>query len=140
MDVVYLEYETAKGKYKRALNRLKELTDKRELLFLKTQPKGISYDKDKIQTGDDENMLEKYVIALEELEPKIKYAKRLVNDRQRVLELAKMNLISSEAIEDIIYCKRYFERKKVRKISLEIGYDERQIYRILGKIRKSSKK
>ncbi|MBE5969748.1 MAG: hypothetical protein E7242_05890 [Lachnospiraceae bacterium] len=138
--MVYLEYEEAKRKYQRAVNNLNELTDKKELLFLKTQPKGISYDKDKVQGSGDGNVLESYVISLEELEPKIKYARRLVNDRQRVLELAKINLTKSEEIDDVIYVKRYFERKKVRKISLEISYSEVQIYRILGQIRRSREK
>ena len=134
--MVYQIYEEYKWNFLVAQERFMEMLTEKERIFTKTQPNAIRYDKEKIQTSPDGNILEEYVIEMERkrINERLAELRLIMSDREGLLRLKEYELKTSKDIDDQIYCLKYLENKKVEKIAKFLGYSESQIYRRLEKI------
>ena len=107
----YLEYE----KYKKKIARVQE-----------------SYEA--LLSERDNAIARKELDQIERIERSIVALRQSLTDRRKVLEGKKEDMLTSRAVEDIVYRMRYIERYKVSKIARAVHYSETQVYRILGKI------
>ena len=136
--MVYVEYEKVKVKYNGLQWRFSQILLEKEQLFTKTQPNSIRYDKDQVQTSVNGNMLDNYVVSLEEkkIDVKINRLKRQLKDWQILLDLKESELRKSKAMADIIYVLKFMDGEEVGKIAEQTNYSKSQIYRIIKQIDK----
>ena len=64
--MIYLDYEMYRLKYLELQEQFNAFLTEKERLFTKTQPNAIRYDKEKVQVPFGCNVLEEYVISLDE--------------------------------------------------------------------------
>lgn len=135
--MLFIEYEIYKRKYLDAQRLYNEILEEQEELFSQTQPNAIRYDLDKVQSSGDANILENYVIAKEQrrIEERLKEAKEMLEARADFLKYAEKDLRASKHIVDIVYCCRYLDNMKVKKIMRVTNYSKAQIFRILNRIK-----
>lgn len=138
---VYTVYEDFKNKYLETQKKYDEILKEKEELFLRTQPKAIVYDKDKVDTGYFYNSFDEYLIAKEKarIDERLNEVKTILDDRERLLYLKEQELRSSKNHIDQIYRMRYIDFYNIRKIAKISCYSESQVYRILGSIKKTLK-
>ena len=138
MELIYLEYEIYKRQYIEAKNRYNEILEEKEFLFTRTQPNAVRYDQDKVQTSNNSNVLESYVIAKEQrhIEQRLAEAKEILESRADFLKYIEKDLRASKHIADIVYCCRFLDCMRVKKIMKITNYSKSQICRILDSIRK----
>ena len=134
----YLDYETIKRRYERSCMQVVEILEEQDQLFLQTQPHGISYG-DKVKTTSHTNPIESYIIAREQrhIDERLREAKAISKEWENLLDEKEQELRKSKDIVDIIYCLRFIDRQRVRRIHQRVHYSESQIYRILEKIRRN---
>ena len=134
----YLEYERYKVKYNGLQWRFSQILLEKEKLFTKTQPDAIRYDKDKIQSSVSGNMLDNYVISLEEkkIDQKLSILRKSLKNWQTLLDLKERELRRSKSMSDRIYVLKYIDGQEVSKIAGLTNYSKSQIYRILRQIEK----
>lgn len=140
--MVYPEYVQYKAKYEDLQNRFATLLLEKEKLFTDTFPRGITYDKDKVQSMPDGNPLEHYVISMDEkqIDEKLDTLRRSIKDWNILLEVKENELRKSKEISDKIFVLRYLDGVSVSRISSIVSYSKKQIYRILGKMDKTISK
>lgn len=135
--MLYIEYYKQLKRYTDKLKELTNLLDKKEELFLKTQPGGIDYNKDHVQ-GHEERMsaMEAYVIKMEmeEIDKNINELKPIITDRYFVLKQIEKDLINSKEIDDRIYVLYTFNKYSYRKISKIVHYSKSAVGNIMDKI------
>lgn len=138
---VYIVYEDFKNKYLETQKKYNEILKEKEELFLKTQPKAIIYDKEKINISYRHNAFDEYLIAKEKarIDERLAEIKAILNDRERLLFLKEQELRSSKNHIDQIYKMRYLDCYNIRKIAKISSYSESQIYRILERVKKQLK-
>lgn len=134
----YLEYERYKVKYNGLQWRFSQILLEKEKLFTKTQPDAIRYDKDKIQSSVSGNMLDNYVISLEEkkIDQKLSILRKSLKNWQTLLDLKERELRRSKSMSDRIYVLKHIDGQEVSKIAGLTNYSKSQIYRILRQIDK----
>lgn len=134
----YLEYERYKVKYNGLQWRFSQILLEKEKLFTKTQPDAIRYDKDKIQSSVSGNMLDNYVISLEEkkIDQKLSILRKSLKNWQTLLDLKERELRRSKSMSDRIYVLKHIDGLEVSKIAGLTNYSKSQIYRILRQIDK----
>lgn len=137
--MVFIEYEINRRRYVEAIRNLQSLLDRKEDLFMRTQPKSVRYDTDRVQNGNLANAIENYVIQREKLDKDIEEAKAILADRKEFLSVLETDLRRSNEIEDRIYTMRYIDRCRIRRIKRTVNYSEAQIYRILDRIKNEIK-
>lgn len=139
--MVYPEYVQYKSKYEELQNRFASLLLEKEKLFTDTFPRGITYDKDKVQCMPDDNPLERYAVTMDEkqIDEKLDTLRRQIKDWSILIEFKERELRKSKDIPDRIFTLRYLDGVSVSRISSIISYSKKQIYRILGKIEKRVK-
>lgn len=137
--MVFIEYEINRRRYVEAIRNLQSLLDRKEDLFMRTQPKSVRYDTDRVQNGNLTNAIENYVIQREKLDKDIEEAKAILADRKEFLSVLETDLRRSNEIEDRIYTMRYIDRCRIRRIKRTVNYSEAQIYRILDRIKNEIK-
>lgn len=139
---VYIVYEDFKNKYLETQKKYDEILKEKEELFLKTQPKAIVYDKEKIDSGYIHNAFDEYLIAKEKarIDERLIEVKIILRDRERLLYLKEQELRSSKNHIDQIYRMRYIDFYNIRKIAKISCYSESQIYRILERMKKTLEK
>lgn len=139
---VYIVYEDFKNKYLETQKKYDEILKEKEELFLKTQPKAIVYDKDKIDAGYIHNAFDEYLIAKEKarIDERLIEVKIILRDREQLLYLKEQELRSSKNHIDQIYRMRYIDFYNIRKIAKISCYSESQIYRILERMKKTLEK
>ena len=105
---------------------------------MKTLPSAIRYDKDHVQSSPSSNVLDEYVIALDEsqIDSELAKVKELIEDRGRLLDLKEKQLRDSQHINDRVYVMKYLEGYSVNRISKVLNYSRTQVYRILDEIKK----
>lgn len=139
--MVYPEYVEYKSKYEELQNRFASLLLEKEKLFTDTFPRGITYDKDKVQCMPDDNPLERYAVIMDEkqIDEKLDTLRRQIKDWSILIEVKENELRKSKDIPDRIFTLRYLDGVSVSRISNIVSYSKKQIYRILGKIEKRVK-
>ena len=140
--MLYLEYERAKARFRRAQTIYENALLEKERLFTITQPKAITYDKDTVQTSPSGDMLDNYVIALEEekIEEKLKPYRDLLFGSEDFLDLKERELRKSTDIFDKIYVLRYLEGMSIKNISKQMNYSRAQTYKKVQSIQRRIKK
>ena len=133
---LYIQYERFKNRYLDAQRMYDTILSEKEELFSKTQPKTVSYDKEKISGGHGTDAFEQYIMDLErkKITQRLNEIKSLMDDRGHLLELKEQELRQSKDLYDRIYSLRYLEHRKPENIAHNIGYSVSQIYRILTNI------
>lgn len=139
--MIYEEYHEFKIKYYQAQKKYDEILSEKERLFIKTQPKSINLDKERVSGGMAGNSFDEYLIAKEEkrIDEILEETKLILKDRKHLIELKEEELRSSNNIQDKIYTYRYIDKMKIHKITRLVDYSEAQIYRILRTIKNNLK-
>jgi hypothetical protein len=144
--MIYEEYEDIWNTIRKKEKELFELINKREELFLKTQPKSSKFDKEKVDSKTTRNMMEEYVIQQEYFNDRIMQLNITLDDIYQVLKRKRDELKQSKNTYDRIYYYYCIERLNIYKVSCLMNYSESQIYRKLKsmgidvKMRKNAKK
>lgn len=140
--MLYLEYERAKANFRSAQVMFEEALLEKERLFTITQPKAITYDKDVIQTSPCGDVLDRYVIALEDehIEEKLRPFRELVMNRESLLDVKERELRKSVDIFDRIYTYRYLDGMSIKGIAKILNFSKSQIYRKLQSIQRKIRK
>lgn len=132
--MIYEEYEAIWSKIRKIEKELFELINKRDDLFLKTQPKSIKLDKELVDGKITKDIMEEYVIEKEYLNERIIQLNITLDDRYQVLKRKRDELRQSKHPYDRIYVYFCIERLSIKKISYLMCYSESQIYRKLEKM------
>ena len=134
--MVYPEYETYKERFLEAQRLFHEALNEQERIFVMTQPNAIRYDTDKIQVSPDGSILDKYMIEMEEskVAEKIESRKRVLIEREKLLNLKEAELRKSWDIYDRIYVCRYLEGMRIGQIAKFLNYSKTQTYRFYRRI------
>jgi len=144
--MLYLEYEKAKASFARAQMMFEDALLEKERLFTMTQPRAITYDKDTVQTSPCGDVLDKYVIALEneKIEERLKPYRDLVMNRESLLEIKERELRKSPDRYDKIYTYRFLDGMSLRTIAKTLCFSKSEVHRnlqyILKSINKNAKK
>ena len=140
--MVYPEYVQYKSKYEELQNRFASLLLEKEKLFTDTFPRGITYDKDKVQCMPDDNPLERYAVTMDEkqIDEKLDTLRRQIKDWSILIDVKENELRKSKDVPDRIFTLRYLDGVSVSRISNIVSYSKKQIYRILGKMDKTISK
>lgn len=133
--MIYEEYESIWNTIRKKEEELFKLINKRDELFLKTQPKSSKFDKEKVDSKTTRNMMEEYVIQKEYLNERIMQLNITLDDIYQVLKRKRDELRQSKNIYDRIYYYRIIERLSMYKIATLIGYSKEQTYRYFKKIK-----
>ena len=133
--MIYEEYESIWNTIRKKEKELFDLINKRDELFLKTQPKSSKYDKEKVDSKTTRNMMEEYVIQKEYLNERIMQLNITLDDIYQVLKRKRDELRQSKNIYDRIYYYRIIERLNMYKIATLVGYSKEQTYRYFKKIK-----
>lgn len=133
--MIYEEYESIWNTIRKKEKELFELINKRDELFLKTQPKSSKFDKEKVDSKTSKNMMEEYVIQKEYFNERIMQLNITLDDIYQVLKRKRDELRQSKNIYDRIYYYRIIERLSMYKIATLIGYSKEQTYRYFKKIK-----
>ena len=130
--MIFQEYELCKSKYKDIQKRFDAVLTEKERLFVKTQPKAITYDKDKVQSSHDGNILEDYVISCEskDIDNKLNELRRMLEDRLMLLKVKEEELRRSQDKKDRIYVLLYIDCMSIRKVAESLSYSKATIQRI----------
>lgn len=109
-------------------------------MFELTQPKAVRYDTELVMSNDVEpaNQFDKYIMLKEvkRLDERLSEAKSILEDRERLLEMKKTELLQSNDVIDKIYIMKFINHTKPKHIAVKVGYSEVHIYRIIRSIRK----
>ena len=132
--MIYEEYESIWNTIRKKEKELFDLINKRDELFLKTQPKSSKFDKEKVDGNNPTNMMEQYVIQKEYMNEKINQLNQTLDDRYQILRRKRDELRQSKNIYDRIYVYYCIERLSIVKISYLTNYSQSQIYRKLEKM------
>jgi len=132
----YIEYAESRERYEVAKGRLEDLLREKEELFDRTQPRSVPFDKERVDGGGTSHPFEEYLIALErtKLDERIAAAREILQDRSQLLKETEEDLRRSAETEDVIYCLRILDGRKVAEVAAATYYSEAQIYRVLREI------
>ena len=123
---MYKKYLEDKELYLKAQRSYKQLLDRKQILFDRTQPGAVKYEGEKVDGGIHNNSWDVYIDKTRELEDKIKVAEEMMKARKLILELSLQDLRASTDTRDIIFVARYLDRKRVYQIPAIVNYSERQ--------------
>ena len=139
--MIYLEYHFLKQRYKDAMALVDSILAEQEEIFTRTLPNAIRYDTDKVITSNNANILESYVIQKEQrhIEERLSEAKKILEERKSLLKEKESELRASKHNYDVVYVCRWLDRMPVWKICRKTHYSDRQVYRIMDRIRKEIK-
>ncbi|MCQ2087678.1 MAG: hypothetical protein MJZ37_06390 [Bacilli bacterium] len=135
--MIYEEYAALQKKYYAAQKNYEELLDKKEELFIRTQPSAIDYSKDAVAGGSTGDSFTDYISAKDKLrlDERLAEALNIMTERMILLDSKEEELRSSKDWYDVIYVCRFLDRYSISKIERTVPYSRSQIYNILQKIR-----
>ena len=84
--MIYEEYESIWNTIRKKEKELFDLINKRDELFLYTQPKSSKFDKEKVDSKSTRNIMEEYVIQKEYLNERILQLNISLDDIYQVLK------------------------------------------------------
>ena len=136
--MIYPEYEQYKARYNDLQNIFASFLLEKESLFTKTLPNAIRYDKDRVQSSIDGNLLESYVIKLEDsrIDEKLDHVRQTLQDWEILLDAKERDLRKSQDKYDRIYTFKYLDGYGIKKICKIMNYSRAQTYRMIGQIEK----
>lgn len=139
MSQLFIEFEKYKREYYSTQRKYSELINERERLFSLTQPQATKYDKQIVKGGSNFNKFDDYLIKKEKLklDSDISEIEIILNQRKKLYEDKKNELLKSNEVYDRIYVLRYINKMKITKVCIAMIYSEAQVYRILKNIRES---
>lgn len=137
--MIYKEYEEYRTKYYEAQKTYDAVLNEKEILFLRTQPSAIVFDKEIVSGGTPSNAFDTYLVAKEEkkIEPRLEEAKSILEDRAKLLKLKEEELYHSKDWNDVIYRYSFIEKMSIRKIALRIPFSSTEVFRKIQIIRKN---
>ena len=111
--------------------KLEQVAELRSMLL----PGAIRYDKDKVQTSNNEDSISDTVSKIMELEEKINTD---IDELVELKSVARENIERMENdVEKVILYKRYFNNESFENIAVECGYSWRHIHRLHGEALKN---
>lgn len=137
--MIYEEYESIWNTIRKKEEELFKLINKRDELFLKTQPKSSKFDKEKVDSKTTRNMMEEYVIQKEYLNERIMQLNITLDDWYQILNRKRTELKLSKQIFDRIYYYRLIEKVSPSKIAYLIPCDRATVYRYMKEMCKNVK-
>lgn len=140
--MVFLDYEREKIKYYKAQEWFDEALNEQERLITRTMPSAIRYNKPVVQSSPDGNVMDDYVIAMEEkrIKRKIAHRRQLLEDRERLLSIKEKELRKSHDKMDIVYVNWKIDGHSPEEISEGLHYSKSQVYRMIGGIKSAIRK
>lgn len=140
--MLYLDYERYKERFKRAQAAFDKILLEKERLLTKTLPNAITYDRDLVETSPNGDILDNYVIALEEgkIDAKIGHFREIMIDRERLMILKERELRKSMDRIDRVYVCKYLECMSMNKMTQHLPYSKTQIWRLLKEIKGALRK
>lgn len=140
--MVYLQYEKARQKYEATFDAVQSVIDEHEMLFLRTQPHGMDYGRDRVDGGGGVNPFDAYLESKEakHIDKRIRDGMVLLKERLDLVLIKEQEVRASKQMIDQIYTLRYLNNMKVYRIARAIGYSEKQVYRYIIEIEKARKK
>lgn len=134
---MYQEYDKARKSWLRATKKYDKIVAEKERLFLRTQPRSVDYQADRVKSSNRSNVLEEYVAAVDEkgIDKRLEEARKIAEHRKNIMIELEGELRKSKDITDVVYVLRYLEHWRIRRIARETCYSESQIYRILQNMR-----
>ena len=137
--MLYIEYQDYKNKYIEAQKKYDEKLSHKEKLFLKTQPKTTTFDKERVSGGQIVNAFEQYLIEKEEkrIDELLEEIKSILSDRERLLMIKEKELRCSKDWHDKIYTYYFIDKLSTYKIEKRVPYSQKQIWNIVSQIKKS---
>ena len=137
--MIYEEYEVIWSKIRKLEKELFELINKRDELFIITQPKSSKFDKEKVDSKTTKNIIERYVIEKEYLNERIMQLNITLDDWYQILNRKRGELKLSKQISDRIYYYRLIEKMSPSKIAYLIPCDRTTVYRHMKEMCKNVK-
>ncbi len=129
--MIWEDYQTVQTEYRRAEGRLRRLVDQREELEVSLGPSAIRYDKDIVQTSLEDHTTA-ILVKLADIDMLIGQASETVMFRKDIMDRKREELERSPDLHDRIYTLYFIRHYGVRRISREVCYSRRQVYRILS--------
>ena len=135
--MLYVEYDEIREKYAAAQRAYNDLIDEKAVLFQRTQPGAIEYDKEHVSGGTVLNPFDEYVVIKDRLrlDERIAEMKSILEDRKTIKDMKESELRSSKDWHDRIYAYWYLDKMSLTKIERFVPYSRVQIWRILKIIR-----
>ncbi len=139
--MIYIEYEEAKRKFYKAKTDYIDLIDQKEALFIKTLPSAVEIKEDKITSSKKSNPFEEYVIEKEKinLDNRIEESINILENREKIFNLKKDELLSSKDWNDVIYTYYYIKMFSIRKTSKYVPFSKSEVHNKITEIRKKIK-
>jgi hypothetical protein len=138
----YLEHNKRYCDYPQAQRDLNEVLEEYMIVFQRTQPKGNYSER---ISGSPKNKTEEYVIELDrrQLNRRIADAKLIIQAKKDLLDMAEEQLRKSKDIYDVIYTKKFVDKKRPKDIYRELdlmgmNYSRSHIYEIIKRIRQTT--
>jgi hypothetical protein len=138
----YLEHNKRYCDYLQAQSDLNEVLEEYMIVFQRTQPKGNYSER---ISGSPKNKTEEYVIELDrrQLNRRIADAKLIIQAKKDLLDMAEEQLRKSKDIYDVIYTKKFVDKKRPKDIYRELdlmgmNYSRSHIYEIIKRIRQTT--
>ena len=132
--MIYLEYEEFRSKYLSAQRKYDEVLSEKEALFDRTQPQGVSFDKERVGGTSDSNRFDEYLIQVErkQIDARLEEIKTIMEKRWDLLMDKEDELRASQDIMDRLYVLRFLDHLKMQKIAVQIPYSESHLYRLMN--------
>lgn len=134
--MIYLEYEEFRLKYLSAQRKYDEVLTEKEDLFDRTQPQGVSFDKERVGGTADNNSFDEYLIQLErkQIDERLEEIRNIMDKRWELLLDKYDELKASTEIMDRLYVLRFIEHQRMQNIAKVIPYSESHIYRLMNQL------
>ena len=135
----YLEHNKQWCEYEQAEADLQAIIDEYMVVFQRTQPK-VKYGE--YTSGQPVNKTEEYVIEVERrrLKERMTEAQEIIQAKKVLLDFAERQVRNSRDIYDLIYTKKWIDRKRPKDIYRELdlmgmNYSRGHIYEIIRRIK-----
>lgn len=136
--MVYIEYDELIQAQKRTLMAYEAVLEEQERLFELTQPQGVDYGGDRVQSSPTSTAIDRYVEAKERagIDRRKAELSQVMQEREMLIQLKKNELYASQSLDDKVYRWRVIEQMKVPEIARRAHYSKEQTYRILRRIKR----
>lgn len=136
--MIYIEYEELIQAQRRTLKAYEAVLEEQERLFQLTQPQGVDYGGDRVQSSPTSTAIDRYVEAKERagIDRRKAELSQVMQEREVLIALKKSELYASQSLEDKVYRWRVLEQLKVAEIARRAHYSKEQTYRILRRIKR----
>jgi hypothetical protein len=134
--MIYIEYEELIQAQRRTLKAYEAVLEEQERLFELTQPQGVDYGGDRVQSSPTSTAIDRYVEAKERagIDRRKAELSQVMQEREVLIALKKSELYASQSLDDKVYRWRAIDRLKVPEIARKAHYTTRQIYRTIRRI------